>query len=69
MTLKKNTAKKPNILMIMVDQMRFPPAGNGSEHGFVDPLKHIFGFQGTPYENNEFKSTSLVFGHFVIIRL
>jgi len=55
MTLKKNTAKRPNILMIMVDQMRFPPAGNDSEHGFVDPLKHIFGFQGTPYENNEFK--------------
>ncbi|WDE03156.1 sulfatase-like hydrolase/transferase [Thalassomonas viridans] len=48
-------AQKPNILLIMVDQMRFPRFGYGEDHGFVDPLKKIFGFQGSVDEENEFK--------------
>jgi len=55
MEVKKSPAQKPNILMIMVDQMRFPPLGNGSNHGFIDPIKHILSFKGTPHDNNEFK--------------
>ena len=41
--------------MIMVDQMRFPCFGYGEDHGFVDPLKQIFGFQGSAHDSNEFK--------------
>ena len=48
-------APKPNILFIMVDQMRFPRFSYGSDHGFVDPMKQILGFQGNADEENEFR--------------
>jgi arylsulfatase A-like enzyme len=54
-TLVEAQATKPNILLFLVDQFRFPPSGYGSDEGFVDPLKQIFGFQGTNYDSNEFK--------------
>lgn len=50
-----NSQPRPNILMIMVDQMRFPRFSYGPDNGFVDPLKQIFGFQGTSEEESEFK--------------
>ena len=46
---------RSNILMIMVDQMRFPRFGYGKEYGFVDSLKQILGFQGSAHDSNEFK--------------
>jgi len=52
---KNSTVKKPNILMFMVDQMRFPRFGYGESHGFVDPLKRILGFQDQPHDANEFR--------------
>jgi arylsulfatase A-like enzyme len=51
----KAVGEQPNILMIMVDQMRFPRFGFGPDHGFLDPLKEIFGFQGEADGDNEFK--------------
>ena len=47
--------KKPNILMIMVDQMRYPCFGYGKDGGFVDPLKRILGFQDGIEDCNEFR--------------
>lgn len=47
--------KKPNILMIMVDQMRFPRFEFGPEHGFAHPIKNILGFQGNNHDANEYK--------------
>ncbi len=47
--------KKPNILMIMVDQMRFPRFDFGPNHGFADPIKNILGFQGSNHQSNEYK--------------
>lgn len=55
MTKPNGTAPKPNILMIMVDQMRFPCFGYGENHGFVDPLKRILGFQDSAHDANEFR--------------
>ena len=45
----------PNILMIMVDQMRFPRFSYGPDGGFAHPLKQIFGFQGSAFDDNSFK--------------
>lgn len=50
-----NSVSSPNILMIMVDQMRFPRYSFGAEHGFADPIKQILGFQGSNHEANEYK--------------
>ncbi len=49
------TVKKPNILMIMVDQMRYPRNSFGPDHGFADPIKKILGFQGSNHDANEYK--------------
>ena len=51
----EGTPSKPNILFVMVDQMRFSRFSYGDEHGFIQPLKQIFGFQGEADEDNEFK--------------
>ena len=52
---KKPLPQKPNILMIVVDQMRFPRFGYGENHGFVEPLKNILGFKAQPHDSNEFR--------------
>jgi len=39
------TETHPNILLIMVDQMRTPPEGYGSNEGAVQDLKEILGFR------------------------
>ncbi len=49
------SSKRPNILMIMVDQMRFPRFAFGDNHGFVEPMKKIIGFQGSNNDANEYK--------------
>ncbi|MEO1671494.1 MAG: sulfatase-like hydrolase/transferase [Cyanobacteria bacterium J06631_2] len=46
---------RPNILMIMVDQMRYPCFGYGKDGGFVDSLKRILGFQDSIGDCNEFR--------------
>ena len=46
---------KPNILMIMVDQMRYPRFGFGKDHGFIEPLKRIFGFQNSVAGDQQFR--------------
>ncbi len=51
----RQPGRRPNILMIMVDQMRFPCLDYGPAHGFKEPLKQIFGFQETDENSNDFK--------------
>lgn len=36
---------RKNILVILVDQLRFPRFSYGAEHGFAQPIKRITGFQ------------------------
>jgi|GEM_PF-340973 len=55
MTKKNAVPQKPNILMIIVDQMRFPRFGYGEQHGFAEPLKKILGFREDPDTENEFR--------------
>ncbi len=43
---KRSPKPRKNILLIMVDQMRFPRFSYGDLHGFKPPLKEILGFQG-----------------------
>lgn len=50
-----SSSKKPNILMIMVDQMRYPRFGFGKDHGFIEPLKRIFGFQNSVDGDQKFR--------------
>lgn len=38
--------KRPNILVILVDQLRFPRFAYGPDGGFAPALKNIVGFQG-----------------------
>lgn len=45
-------APRPNILLITCDQYRFPRFSYGPNHGFVDDLKQILGFQGTVDASN-----------------
>ncbi|MGB5633974.1 MAG: sulfatase-like hydrolase/transferase [Waterburya sp.] len=47
--------KRPNILMIMVDQMRYPCFGYGKDGGFLDPIKRILGFQDGIEDDNKFR--------------
>jgi arylsulfatase A-like enzyme len=54
-TDRKKTVQKPNILMILVDQMRFPRFEYGEDHGFVEPLKDILGFKAKAHDANEFR--------------
>ena len=44
---------KPNILVLMVDQMQTPPEGYGDNEGAAKGLKEIFGFQPLS-EDNEY---------------
>ena len=41
---KQKTDSRPNILLIMVDQMQTPPAGYGPMEGAVQDLKEVIGF-------------------------
>lgn len=50
-----DTAAKPNILIILVDQLRFPRYAYGAQGGFVDDLKDIVGFQGEPDADNDYR--------------
>lgn len=38
-------AKRKNILLILVDQLRFPQFSYGADFGFAQPIKRITGFQ------------------------
>ena len=53
-----------NLLVIMVDQMRFPRFPYGPEGGFAEPLKEILGFQ-SPSEDNPYAA---MFPGFVKLR-
>jgi arylsulfatase A-like enzyme len=52
MSNSNGSDERPNILLIMVDQLSYPQSGYGSA-GFVDPIKHILSFvgnlDGNPY--------------------
>lgn len=45
---------RPNILVILVDQLRFPRYAYGPDAGFAPDLKDIVGFQGEPEAQNEY---------------
>lgn len=47
---------KNNILVIMVDQMRYPRFEYGGDYGFIDPIKRILGFKDGANDSNEFKT-------------
>jgi arylsulfatase A-like enzyme len=49
------TSSRPNILIIMVDQFRFPRFSYGENGGLLPPLKDILGFQGKTDGSNPFK--------------
>lgn len=49
------TRKRPNILLVLVDEMRTPPDGYGPDEGELPALKEILGFRpaltpGNPFE-------------------
>lgn len=44
---ENTTPTQPNILMIVVDQYRYPRFSYGPDGGFAEPLKEILGFRGT----------------------
>lgn len=44
-TTSPSRPQRPNVLIVMADQYRFPRFSYG-RRGFVDPLKHVLGFQG-----------------------
>ncbi len=50
---KPTRPQRPNVLFIMADQYRFPRFSYG-RRGFVDPLKHVLGFQGGTAEMGRF---------------
>ena len=52
---EKTSPQRPNVLMIVVDQMRFPRFDYGKDHGFAEPLKKILGFKEHADHSNEFK--------------
>ena len=43
---------RPNILVLMVDQMQTPPEGYGDDEGAIPELKEIFGFQKISDDND-----------------
>jgi arylsulfatase A-like enzyme len=45
----------PNVLVILVDQMRFPRFAYGPEQGLAEPIKRILGFQAGPDEPNAYR--------------
>lgn len=45
----------PNILVILVDQLRFPRYAYGADGGFAPELKDIVGFQGEPDADNGYR--------------
>ena len=46
--------KQPNILLVLVDEMRLPPPAYGPGEGEADPLKEILGFHTDISPNNPF---------------
>lgn len=48
----KSSSSRPNILLIIVDQFRFPRFSYGDEGGLLPPLKDILGFQGETDDAN-----------------
>ncbi|MDY7232714.1 sulfatase-like hydrolase/transferase [Hyalangium rubrum] len=51
MSRQKPPSPPRNLLVIMVDQMRFPRFPYGSEGGFAEPLKELLGFQSLSANN------------------
>ncbi|MGH8079945.1 MAG: sulfatase-like hydrolase/transferase, partial [Lysobacter sp.] len=50
-----DSAVRPNILIILVDQLRFPRYAYGADGGFAPDLKDIVGFQGEPEAENNYR--------------
>lgn len=50
-----NQPARPNILIILVDQLRFPRYAYGAHGGFAPDLKDIVGFQGEPEAENGYR--------------
>ncbi len=48
-----SNGKRPNFLLIMVDQLRYPRLGYGSA-GLADPIKQILSFVGKVDETNDY---------------
>ena len=46
-----SNGSRPNILLIMVDQMQTPPEGYGAEEGMAQGLKEILGFRPLSPDN------------------
>ena len=46
---------RPNLLIILVDQLRFPRYAYGRDGGFDPDLKDIVGFQGEPDAENSYR--------------
>ena len=48
--------RRPNILLLLVDEMRLPPVGFSAGQGEIPDLKEIFGFANTLSANNQLAS-------------
>lgn len=54
-TSESDPHARPNILVILVDQMRFPRYAYGPQAGFAPDLKDVVGFQGAPDAENAYR--------------
>ena len=55
MTTSDTSATKKNILVILVDQLRFPRFCYGEDGGLLPELKNIIGFQGETEGRNKYR--------------
>lgn len=54
MVSPSSASAPPNILVILVDQLRFPRYAYGADGGFAPDLKDVVGFQGEPDGDNAY---------------
>ncbi|WP_363290336.1 hypothetical protein, partial [Streptomyces sp. NPDC050619] len=52
---ESDTHARPNILIILVDQLRFPRYAYGPQAGFAPDLKDVVGFQGESDAENTYR--------------
>lgn len=51
----QTASRRPNILLILVDQLRFPRYAYGAGGGFAPDLKDIVGVQGSAHQANSYR--------------
>lgn len=49
-----NTSRRPNILLVLTDELRLPPKGYGPTEGEAQDIKEIFSFASSLSPNNQY---------------